>query len=64
MLYSLRYLLSLITLLIAIFSILQGSYYPFIFLPFVYKIVIKKKLIDRDKNYASKEERKLIATYE
>jgi alkane 1-monooxygenase len=32
MLYSLRYLLSPITLLIAIVSILQGSYYPFIFL--------------------------------
>ena len=61
MLDSLRYLLSPITLLIAIFSILQRTYYPL--LPFLYKGVINKKLINWNKSYASKEERELIATY-
>jgi hypothetical protein len=62
MLNSLRYLLSPITLFIAIFSILQRTYYPLL-LPFLYKRVINKKLIDWNKSYASTEERELIATY-
>ena len=63
MLDSLRYLLSPITLLIAIFSILQRTNYPLLLLPFLYKKVINNKLIDWNKSYASTEERELIATY-